>query len=76
MSCLRPPADGPRPKPVPDSTGHYTSIQDLEASGERDSFKKILVVIPILTNLLTIGQKPTPVRPIISNNCMKYKKEV
>ena len=31
-----------------------------------DGLKKRLVVIPISTNLSTIGQKPTPVRPKIS----------
>ena len=40
MSCFTPPADGPRQKPVPDSTGHYASIQDLEASGEREQFQE------------------------------------
>ena len=37
-----------------------------------DSVKKRLVVIPISTNLSTIGLKPTPVRPMILKNCIKY----
>ena len=76
MSCLTPPADGPRPKPVYRYMYMYLQFKTLRLVEKGDSFKKRLVAFPISTNLLTIGQKRTPVRPIILSNCLKYKLKV